>query len=60
MQITDPRDALMIAHEHARRLRSTKGADRVRPASAAHRTLASWLRHAADLLDPAPLARRAT
>ena len=55
----DSGTALLLAHEHARRLREEWAADRPRPASAIRRDLAASLRRAADCFDPAPLVHRA-
>lgn len=59
MFTTDPRDALVLAHEHARQLREESAARRLRRASGTRRALAASLRRAADRLDRAPLAPRA-
>jgi hypothetical protein len=58
MFTSDPRDALVFAHEHARRLRAETAADRLRRPSGARRVIAASLRRAATRLDPAPLAAR--
>jgi hypothetical protein len=58
MVTNDPRDALALAHEHARRLREESAADRLRPASGSRRAFAGSLRRAADWIYPVPLARR--
>jgi hypothetical protein len=59
MSITDPRDALVIAHEHGRRLRAEAEAERLfRGRSGARRAVAASLRRIADRLDPAPLRPR--
>lgn len=58
MFTSHPRDALVLAHEHARRLRAETAADRLRPAPDARRALAASLRRAANRLDPVPLAPR--
>jgi hypothetical protein len=50
MFTSDPRDALVFAHERARRLCAG--------ASGTRRALAASLRRAANRLDPAPLAPR--
>ena len=60
MFTSDPRDALVFAHEHARRLRRETAAERLRRASCARRVLAASLRHAANRLDPAAFAPRPT
>ena len=58
MFTSDPRDALMVAHEHARHLREERAAERLRRASGTRRALAASLRRAANRLDPAALAAR--
>jgi hypothetical protein len=58
MFISDPRDALVLAHEHTRHLYEETAAERLRLAVRKHDTLAALLRRAADRLDPAPLAHR--
>jgi hypothetical protein len=57
---SDPRDALVLAHGRAHRLREEAAAEHLhlRGASAARRALAASLRRAAHQLDPAPLAHR--
>ncbi len=57
MLTIDPRDALVLAHEHARQLREEIAAERLRPASARRHALAGSLRSVADRL--APCAARA-
>jgi hypothetical protein len=56
MFTSDPRDALAVAHQHARHLRAERAAERLRGRSVTRRTLAASLRSAANRLDPAPLA----
>jgi hypothetical protein len=58
MFTSDPRDALLIAHERPRRLRAETAAERLRRASGPRHALAAILRRAADRLDPAALAPR--
>jgi hypothetical protein len=55
MFITDPFDALVIAHARGRQLRAEATAERLRGTSR-RRALASSLRRLADRLDAAPLA----
>jgi hypothetical protein len=57
MFTTDARDALVVAHEHGRRLRAEAAAERLCAASGTRRALAASLRRAADRLDRAPLRR---
>ena len=52
-------DRLVIAHQRGHELRAEAAAERLRDISATRRVLAASLRRAADLLDPAPLVRRA-
>jgi hypothetical protein len=59
MFTSDPRDALVLAHEHARHLHAETAAERLRGASGTRHALAAFLRRAANRLDPAPLAPRA-
>jgi hypothetical protein len=59
MFTSDPYDALVIAHDHARHLQAERAAERLRPASRARRPLAELLRRLANRLDPAPLAHGA-
>jgi hypothetical protein len=54
----DPRDALAVAHQHARRLREETAAERLRRMSGTRRALAASLRRAADRLDRTPFAPR--
>jgi hypothetical protein len=62
----DPRDALVLAHERAHRLREEAAADRLRSTCPTRRTLApslrialaAYMRRAADRIYPAPLTRR--
>jgi hypothetical protein len=58
MFTSDPRDALMVAHEHARHLREERAAERLRNAAGTRRAVAASLRRAANRLDPTPLAAR--
>jgi uncharacterized membrane protein YfbV (UPF0208 family) len=58
MVASDPRDALVLAHEHIRHLREETAAERLRRKSPTRRALADSLRRAADRLDRAPLAAR--
>lgn len=58
MFTSHPRDALVLAHAHARRLREETAAERLRPASSLRPALAASLRRAADRIAPAPLAGR--
>jgi hypothetical protein len=55
---SNPRDALAVAHQHARHLRAERAAERLRRGSVTRRALAASLRSAANRLDPAPLAPR--
>lgn len=59
MFISDPHDALAVAHDHASRLRRERAAERLRPASHVLRPVAVLLRRIADRLDPMRLAHRA-
>jgi hypothetical protein len=59
MLTTDPHDALVLAHERARRLREETAVQRLRRTSGTRRALAASLRRAADRLDRAPLEPRA-
>ena len=52
-------DSLVDAHRRGDELRAEAAAARLRDTSATRRALAASLRRAADLLDPAPLVRRA-
>jgi hypothetical protein len=58
----DPRDALVLAEDRARRLREERAVDQLfrtpSRAVAARRALAGSLRRAANRLDPAPLVHR--
>jgi hypothetical protein len=54
MFTTDPREALVLAHERGRHLRAETAAERLRRASATRRVLAASLRRAADRVDPLP------
>lgn len=55
----DPRDALVLARERAGYLHRERTATRPRPSAGKRHALATWLRRAANLPDPAPLARTA-
>jgi hypothetical protein len=55
---SDPRDALMVAHERVRRLREERAAEGLRNAAGTRRALAASLRRAANRLDPPALAAR--
>jgi hypothetical protein len=58
MLTSDPRDALVLAHERARHLREEAAAERLRRVAGtrrARRRLAASLHYAANRLDPAPL-----
>lgn len=58
MFITDPIDALAVAHERGNRLRAEAEAERmIRGPSGTRRALAAALRRAADRLDPAAFTR---
>ena len=59
MFTSDPRDVLVVAHDHIRHLREETSANRFRPRTKARRTLAASLRRAAERLDPTALAPRA-
>jgi len=61
MLTNDPRDALVLAHEHARHLYAERAAEDVlrRRAAGTRRILAESMRRAANRLDPTPLAHRA-
>jgi len=58
MFTSDPRDALVLAHERARQLREEAAAERLRRASATRRALAASLRRAVDRRGAAPPAPR--
>jgi hypothetical protein len=58
MFTSDPHHTLIVAHEHARRMRDEAAVERLRPASGTRRTLAASLRSVADRLEPAPFAPR--
>lgn len=58
MFTSDPREGLLLAHEHAHRLRAEASAERLRGTSGGRRALARVLRRVADRLDPAPRIRR--
>jgi hypothetical protein len=59
MCITNPTDALLIAHERGDRLRAEAEAERLFPGrSTARRALAASLRRVADRLDPVGLGPR--
>jgi hypothetical protein len=55
MVVTHPRDALELAHEHARSLREEAATQHPRRAIGRRRALATSLRRMADRIDPAPL-----
>jgi hypothetical protein len=57
MFITDPLDALGVAHARGRQLRAEAAAERLPGTSGTRRAIAVSLRRAADRLDPAALAR---
>jgi hypothetical protein len=57
MFTSDPRDALVLAHDRTRHLRAETAANRLRRASVARRALAASLRRTADRLDPLPFAQ---
>jgi hypothetical protein len=57
MFTSHPYDALVLAHERARRLRAESAAEHLRGSSATRRALAASLRRTADRLDPLPLAQ---
>jgi hypothetical protein len=59
MLIIDPHDALLVARERSDRLHAQAAAERFRTPSAKRRAVAALLRHAANRLDPAPLAQAA-
>jgi hypothetical protein len=59
--VPDPLDQLTLAQERGEQLRDEAAAERMGTPSGARRTLAEFLRRAADLLDPNPLTwRRST
>jgi hypothetical protein len=58
MFTSHPRDALVLAHAHACRLREETAAERLRPATRLRPTLTACLRRAADRIYQAPLAGR--
>jgi hypothetical protein len=59
--VPDPLDQLTLAQERGEQLRDEAVAERMGTPSGARRTLAEFLRRAADLLDPTPLTwRRST
>jgi hypothetical protein len=58
MVASDPRDALVLAHERVHRLRADSASRRLSGVPAPRRALAAALRHAAERLDPVPLAPR--
>jgi hypothetical protein len=58
MVTSDPHDALVFAHQHARQLRAERAAERLRHGSVTRRALAAALRRAANRVDPAPFAPR--
>jgi hypothetical protein len=58
MNITNPLDALAVAHAYGRELRAEAAAERLFGTSGTRRAIAAALRRAADRLDPAALAPR--
>jgi len=58
MFTSDPRDALLVANQCARRLREASAAERLFRDSSARRALAAFMRRVADRLDPASFAPR--
>jgi hypothetical protein len=58
MFITDPFDALVVAHARGRQLRAEATAERLCGTSGTRRAIALFLPRAADRLDHAALARR--
>jgi hypothetical protein len=57
MFMSDPRDALVLAHERARHLREETAAEHLRRRFGTRRALAASLRRAANRLDPPRLAQ---
>jgi hypothetical protein len=55
MLTSDPTDVLAQVREHNRTLRAEAAAERLRANPATRRTLAVYLRRAADRLDPGPV-----
>jgi len=55
MLTSDPFDALTLARERTHILRAEAAAERLRAGSRTRRTLAVYLRRAADRLDPSPV-----
>ncbi len=58
MVISDPRDALVVAHAHGRHLREEAAAGHMHRASGTRRALAASLRRVAHRLDSTPFAPR--
>jgi hypothetical protein len=58
MNISNPLDALAVAHAHGRELRADAAAERLFGTSGTRRAIALALRRLADRLDAAPLAAR--
>jgi len=58
MVIAHPRDALEVAHEHARHLREEAAIRHPRRAIGRRRALAASLRRMADRIDAVPLVHR--
>ena len=53
-----PLDALVLAHEHGRRLRAEADAERLGGAWTMRGAVAVWLRSAADRVDPGSLVQQ--
>ena len=53
-----PLDALVLAHEHARRLRAEAAAERLGGGAPMRGAIAAALRRAADRLDPGSLVQQ--
>jgi hypothetical protein len=58
MFISDPRDALAVAHGRGRVLRQERAAEAFRRTARRSAPLAALLRRAADRLDPTPVVHR--
>jgi hypothetical protein len=58
MNISNPLDALAVAHAHGRELRADAAAERLFGTSGTRRAIALALRRLADRLDAASLAAR--
>jgi hypothetical protein len=56
MLTTDPSHALVVAHQRGRELQAEAAAERLFGTSGTRRSLAAFLRRAADRLDRGPLA----